>query len=448
MARIKNLLIPSNLAYYEKTAFRFFFIYFLIQVLPIDTSFWKHLFSINWLGLQFRDIFYLTRYQPQFLPGGPSFANWGIIAIVAAIGAVIWNSRDRELKYYNELYYWLRVALRYRLAIGVIAYGFLKFFPLQAPPISISNLNTPYGDFTDWKIFSMSLGEVFGYQSFLGSVEIVAGLLLFYRKTAAIGALIILPFTGNVFMSNLAYNGGEYIYSLYLITLALFIFLPDGIRLFNLLSLERPTIPNTFKPALESWQRSGRIILKSAFILFFVVLYGFKTSESYEEGYYHYPKTPGLPGTAGIYNVSEFRINNQTIPYSKTDPTRWQDVVFEKWNTISIKSNRPVTPVHAKTEEIHLNDADRIYELAGTQGRHYYTYSFDDKNKTLLLKNRNENYKGEILQLHYNQVNDSTIILSGINANQDSVYAVLNKLDKKYLIFEVQKTGRRNGIKL
>jgi hypothetical protein len=448
MAHNENLLTLSNLNYYEKTTFRFFFLFFLIQLLPIDAQFWQHLFSINWLKLEYRDIFYLSRYQPQFVPGGASFVNWVIIAAIAAIGTFIWSSRDRDLKHYNELDYWLRVVVRYRLAIGVLAYGFLKFFPMQAPPISISNLNTPYGDFTDWKIFSLSLGEVFGYQSFLGAVEIVAGLLLLNRKTAAIGAFLILPFTGNVFMSNLAYNGGEYVYSAYLIALSLYVFAPDGIRLFNLLSLERPTLPNRFRPVLIAWQKTGRLVLKTAFILFFVILYGFKTSEGYQEGQYHYPKTAGLPGKAGIYNVSEFRVNNQTLPYSKTDPIRWQDIVFEKWNTMSIKSNRPVMPVHAKTEEIYRNDADRIYELAGTQGRHYYSYKLDDINKKLVLTNRNKNHASEQLILNYNPLNDSTIILSGINEAQDSIYAVLNKLNKKYLIFEAQKSGRRKGLKL
>lgn len=448
MAHTENLSTPTNLNNYEKTIFRFFFLFFLIQLLPIDAQFWQHLFSINWLNLEYRDIFYLSRYQPQFLPGGPSFANWGIIAVIAAIGTVIWSSRDSELKNYDTLYYWLRVALRYRLAIAVIAYGFIKFFPLQAPLPSLSNLNTNYGDFSNWKIFSLSLGVVPNYQAFLGLVEIAGGLLLLHRKTATLATLIILPFAGNVFFSNLAYEGGEYVYSAYLIAVGLYLFAFDAIRLFNLLSLERPTIPNRFQPVFVAWQKTGRLVLKSAFIFFFVILYGFKTSEGYNEGQYHFPKTAGLPDAAGIYNVREFRINNQTLPYSKTDPIRWQDVVFEKWNTISIKSNRPVTPEHAKTEEIYVKDADRNYERTGSQGRYYYSYEFDDTTKTLLLKNRNKNHASETLVLNYNSLNDSTIVLSGINESKDSIYVELNKLNKKYLILEAQKTGRRKGLKL
>lgn len=445
----KSIVSTSELTGIERIIYRFFFLYFLIQLLPIDASFWQHLVSVNWLKLTYRDVFYLTRFQPQFLPFGPSFVNWVIIGIVALIGTFVWQARDPELKNQQERYYWLRVALRYRLAIAVIAYGFLKFFPIQAPPPSLSNLNTAYGDFSDWKIFSMSLGVVPGYQSFLGLVEIVGGLLLLYRRTATIGTLIILPFTGNVFFSNLAYNGGEYVYSAYLVAIALYLFAFDAIRLFNLLSLENPTAPNTFNPVFSAgWQKTGRLALKSLFILFFVVIYGFKTHQGQQAGQYHFPKTAGLKGAEGLYNVSEFRLNGKTLPYSRTNPQRWQNVVFEKWNTLSIKSSRPVKTTKALTEEIYLKDDDRNYEYAGTQSRHYYRYDWQANQKKLILNNRNPNHASEKLEFVFSHPNDSTIILQGVNENKDSVYAVLNKLDKRYLIFEAQKSGRRKALKL
>ena len=49
---------------------------------------------------------------------------------------------------------------------------------------------------------------------------------------------------------------------------------------------------------------------------------------------YQFPSTRGLTDAAGIYNVTQFRINKDTLAYSKTDPVRWQDVVFEKWATL------------------------------------------------------------------------------------------------------------------
>ncbi|GAB3942263.1 hypothetical protein GCM10028805_06610 [Spirosoma harenae] len=433
----------------ERIVFRFVFLYFVIQAVPLDWHFYRDLFTIDWGAYYYRDLFNLSHYAPHFFGPVDTFANWGIVAIIALVGTVIWTIRDNQRQDYTELYYWLQVILRYRLAIGVLAYGFLKLFPMQAPLPSISNLNTAYGDFTAWKLFSLSIGIVPSYESFLGLVEILGGLLLLNRKTTSIATLIIIPFLGNIFMSNLAYEGGEYVYSFLLITYALFLFAFDAVRLFRLVSLEQPAIPNRFKPVLtEAWQRYGRLALKSAFILFAVFVYGYKTYAAYRIGPYQFPKTPGLPGTAGVYDVAEFKLAGQTHPYSKTDSLRWQDVVFETWNTISIKSNRPVLLDKVETEQIHKADADRTYEEAGSAGRHYYSYQIDSVQHILSLKNRNPNYPNETLTLHYNQVGKQDLVLSGLNENRDSVYVVLHKLNKKYLLNEAAKAGRRGTLKL
>ena len=444
---IDNKQVKNEWKDWEKPLFRFFFIYFLIQVFPLDWKFYRDLFSIDWSS--YRDIFYLSRYQPSIFGEKASFADWGIIALLAGIGTIIWTWKDRNSKEYNYLYYGLRVLLRYRLAIGIIAYGFLKLFPLQAPYPSISNLNTAYGDFDDWKLFSLSLGIVPSYESFLGLVEISAGLLLLFRRTTTIGTLIILPFTGNVFISNLAYSGGEYVYSLYLISIALFLFAFDGLRFLILFTFDKPTQPNFFQPSFDEpkW-KYARAVVKSAFFLL-IFVYAVQTYQGYtQEGSYHFPTTKGLKEASGVYNVSLFKVKNDTLPYSKIDPLRWQDVVFEEWATLSVKSNRPVQLVSTNTEEIYQKEQERDYELIGSGGRHYYSYEIDSTKQVLTLKNKNKNYQGETLQLSYSRPNPSQIILQGINENKDSVYVVLDKINKKYLLEEVARLGRRNKLKL
>jgi hypothetical protein len=432
----------------EKFVFRLFALYFFLQALPLDVAFFSQLTSLIQHPLHYNDIFNLAHYSPKFLAGPDSFTNWGIVFLIALIGAIIWSVRDKSAEEYNNLYYWVRVVVRYRLAIGVIAYGFIKLYPIQSPLPSLSNLNTNYGDFTRWKLFSLSLGIVPSYQSFLGLVEIITGVLLLFRKTAVIGALFVAIFTGNVFMSNLAYEGGQSVYSLYLISFALFLLVYDIQRIINLLVLQRPTAPNRFKPHFNpQWQRSSRLALKSLFIFFFVILYGFKTKTQSKSGLTLYPETKGLPGAAGIYNVSEFRLNDSSIAYSKTHPVRWQDVVFEKWNTISIKSNRPVIIDSNNVDKINEDDRQRNYELEGEKSRHYFRYEIDSAGHLLKLQNKNPHYKDEKLVLKY-ELTPSKIILSGVDQNNDELYVVLDKIDKKYLLEEVSKQGRRGKLKL
>lgn len=440
-----NPFPPNEWKEYWKIIFRFFFIYFIIQCIPLQVKYFQTLFHTSW-GIS--NIFYLTRYTPKFLPGdGPfgSFADWGIVALIALAGTAVWSYLDKQRREYHQLYYWLRVIIRYRLAIGVIAYGLLKLFPQQLPYPSISQLNTHYGDLSAWKIFAMSTGVVPAMETFLGLVETIAGLLLLNRRTATIGAGIIITFTGNVFMSNLAYEGGEYVYSFYLVVLALFLLVYDALRIFQLLLQERPTAPAAVKPYLPLlWQRRGRWVLKVVFIFFFVGLYGYQAYVSYRHNGYQYPQAPGLANATGIYDVTEFRFNKAVLPYSVTDTVRWKDVVFEQWATISIRSDRYVHPDLSDTEEIYTTDKDRNYELAGSVSRHYYSYGIDENRQVLFLQNKNKYHQEETLVLHYTRPDSTRIVLSGVNEKQDSVYVVLDRRDKKYPLIE----GRRHPLKL
>jgi hypothetical protein len=439
----------------KELGWRALFIFFFLEAVPLDWKYYEQLFQIDWGHLSYGAIFDLAHYMPR---------NWVVVVGISVVGAVIWFGagglevrregprRSGAVGAVNvRLYYWLRVLVRYRLAIGIIAYGFIKLFPLLSPYPSISNLNTDYGDFTRWKLFSLSLGIVPDYESFLGAVEIVSGLLLFWRKTASVGAFIIAVYLGNVFMSNLAYGGGEAVYSLCLISLALFVLSYDVGRLVDLLILQRPASPNHFRPVFpKRGQRFARLGLKGGLIFFFVILYGFKTKE---EGQYQFPSSKGLAGAAGVYNVSLFVAGKDTLAYSKTDPVRWQDVVLEKWGTLSIRSNRPVVLDSTNVERLDLPSEERDYELAGSAGRHYYRYTVDTADRVLVLQNKNPHYAGEEWVLHYDRPLGSRIVLSGVLVGdealgRDSVHVILDRVDKKYLLEEARKRGRQGGISL
>ncbi|SEW40603.1 hypothetical protein SAMN05428988_5332 [Chitinophaga sp. YR573] len=421
---------------YEKAIFRVVFIYFLLQALPLDWKFYSYLFSVNWLHLQYQDIFNLAHYTTRFSMGEVGYGDWGILLLIAVVGGIIWKTNIDD-----KLYYWLRVILRYRLALALLAYGFIKFFPLLAPYPSISLLNTPYGHFNRWKLFSLSLGIVPSYELFLGLVEIVIALLLINRRTASIGAFIFLIFCGNIFMSNLAYEGGDQVYSLLLITFALVIFSADLVRIVRLLILRLPTAPPSFQPLYRN--KGIRYVLKSLFILLFVVIYGFKAGS----GSSQYPVKKGLPAVAGLYNVSVFKVNNDTIAYSVTDSLRWQNVVFEEWNTLSIRSNRPVSIDSNNQHVLFSEGSKRLYELEGANWRHYYSYTVDSVNRLLLLKNRNPHDSSETWVLRYNRPDWKHIVLSGVTPQKDSIYVVLERLSKKYLLEEAAK-GRDKKLRL
>jgi len=71
----------------EKILFRFVFLYFLIQALPIDGQFFRNLISIE--GGYTRYLFNLSHYAPRFFGPDDTFANWSVVLLLAAIGTIV-----------------------------------------------------------------------------------------------------------------------------------------------------------------------------------------------------------------------------------------------------------------------------------------------------------------------------------------------------------------------
>jgi hypothetical protein len=188
----------------------------------------------------------------------------------------------------------------------------------------------------------------------------------------------------------------------------------------------------------------ARLASKSAFVVF-ILLFGVSTYAGYKNDRFPFPKNPGLAGAEGYYQVKQFTLNNRELSYSLTDSLRWQDVVFEKWGTISIRSPQTINP-DLSTPEIKAvqTDLERNYESAGNAGRSFYTYYTDSIHNTLSLQNKNHNYKEDRWSLSYSRPDNVTIILTGVNQQNDSVHVVLHKVTRKYLLNE----GRRKPIKI
>lgn len=426
--------------------FRIVFIFLLLLTIPLDWSYYRHLFSINIFNPHFQDLFQITNDVPRLIHiaywGIASYAGWAVALTAAIIGALIWTWLDKQkTQQYNQLYYWLRVIVRYRLALGLIGYGVIKLFPVQVPDATLSDLHTAYGDFLPWKIYYLSTGVARAYyEQTLGGIEIIAGLLLLYRRTAVIGAGIAFAFLVNIVLINFAYQLGEHVYSLYLLLAASFILAYDTPRLYGLLVKEKAAIADHFSPVFK-FKRSKtiRYTLKTLFVLF-ILSFGVLTYSSFRKSNWPYPDTPGLARAYGVYHVKEFKINDVVLPYSATDSIRWQDVVFEKWNTLSIKTNNLV-PIDLSSASItYQEDSQRSYESKGNGGRSFYSYTLSDSTVTL----SNKNVAADVQTFKLSRPDSTTIVLNGSNARGESLYVVLHKLDKTYLLHK----GRRKPVQV
>ncbi|MEJ0103406.1 MAG: hypothetical protein WDO19_13010 [Bacteroidota bacterium] len=68
-------------------------------------------------------------------------------------------------------------------------------------------LEMPFGDFSEQKVYWQYVGISQPYEIFLGFAEIAVGVMLLFRKTAALGAAILALLLFNVCLANHAYDG-------------------------------------------------------------------------------------------------------------------------------------------------------------------------------------------------------------------------------------------------
>jgi hypothetical protein len=455
----------------QQFIFRVTFIFFGVFSIPWDAGFYIFLYNIDYAHMTYREINETVAFfNPQFINifsesgffGLASYVNVPFVFFVAVAGATIWTYLDKNRKNYNLLYYWVRVMVRYRVAYAAIAWGYKKLFVMQMPPGNEGLYNTEFIDFFAKRLYWEAIGVSPAYEVFLGFAEFIGGFLLLFRRTTGIGAAITFVVFGNIAIANHAYDIGENVPSAGLALLSLFLLWHDLPGIWDLIVNQVNTRIVHYYPVFrKKWQQYAKLAVKYAFNFVFVILFfilevvGFTRND-----FYKIPNTPGLTGSKGYYNVTEFKLNGQVIPYSPLDPKRWQDAAFEEWSSLSfVVANRPqqiemfAAGSYPRNHEVYdgkwrfdwrgdvrrfgdgkkrkynpeTRDLNITWELSGLAGRQYYYYKADTLNHVLYLQNKNKSNRDQKQVLHYSRTGNSRITLWGTNEFNDSIYVVLDR---------------------
>ncbi len=427
---------------YQKVLLRGFFIFVALTTVSFNPAFYQQDFGVTFQTSShpWRYLDVLSQNSPWFFSNaaGKNYVGW-LITLALSLGAgFVWQVLDskrphRRTEDFTALNYWFTVLVRYGLALRLSWFALAKVFPVQMPFPTISQLNTRLGDFSPGKLYWLTTGVSPVFEVFAGVFELVATLLLLSRRTTTLGALMVVAILVPIWFVNIGYDAGVELTSLHILTLALILLAPDADRFWDLLVRHKPAaIPQIALPInAPSWQQTARIWLKWAFVLVFILYRGVEYGRVYAAGKtFKLPLSDGISQFTGYYDVPDFRLNNQLIPYSPTDSLRWQNVVFEKHNTISLAIQRPVP--------LNIENKSRTTEYYGNTGRFYYGYTADTLAKTLILKNRADTTQQIVLR--YSQPNASTFDLRGVDERHDSIRAVLVRNDRKYPLVE-KKVG-------
>ena len=251
--------------------------------------------------------------------------------IISFIITIIWTGIDRRRKSYEILNQWLRLYLRFFLAAYLFGYGFVKIFPSQFQPITAFRLTQTVGDQSPMLLAWNFMGYSPVFQKILGTTEVLAGVLLLFRRTTTIGAILSFGVFGFVVMMDFSFNVPVRLLSSHLLFISAFLFLGDRHRLMNVFFLNRHASAVMERP-LISYPLYNRIFSGILIILGFCLLYSqiIISRKSEREFGWKAPQS----SLYGVYNVSYFIRNNDTIPPLQTDSLRWKQLVIDggSWN--------------------------------------------------------------------------------------------------------------------
>jgi hypothetical protein len=129
-----------------------------------------------------------------------------LIIILSVAGAALWTLLDRRRSNNTGAVVWMRYLLRLSLVFIMARYAIFKIFPLQMSRPSLAVLNEPVGQSSPMTLLWTLVGLNPVYQITSGLLEGACALLLFFRRTALLGALLGIIIMTNVTLLNFCYD--------------------------------------------------------------------------------------------------------------------------------------------------------------------------------------------------------------------------------------------------
>jgi hypothetical protein len=407
---------------WKKVLFRFFFIYLVLLIAPWSAlgaipgaEFITHYFDDfnDWIIRTANKSF--LHIRSELVPTGASGdTSWGwaeqwLYTILAALGCLIWSVLDRKRSNYSRLNYWNCLFIRFSLSSILFGYGISKLLILQMPFPSLSRLATPLGNYTPMRFFWLLMGYSQPYEFFSGVMEVVAALFLVYRRTATLGTILAFVVFVNIAMLNLSYDICVKLFSIQLVVNCVYLLANEKDRLLNFFVFNKTAGAGGIYqfPYKSRKMRIARIAMKLFFAIFIL-----GASITFNWGRYKTAHTATIiePLKMGIYEVTTFAVNKDTLPPLLTDTMRWQDLILDGRNTGSINTSDPI--------------------FRQEYGRAYFSYKVDSSKQLLQIK-KNKSDSIPLISFRYKLINENTLLLFGKH-NNDSLFLSIKRSPKRY----------------
>lgn len=286
----------------------------------------------------------------------------------------------------------VRRILTYILVFVLIIYGFNKVFKWQFYQAEPNTLYTPLGMLSKDIVYWSSMGSSYSYTVFSGIMELLAALLLIFRRTRMLGLLVSTGVFLNIFMINLGFDISVKVLSGLLLLMSCVLLLPYIPILIN--SSKRDFMANQRDYLIEhSYRMPGKIVILSLFLL--EGLYPYVSSGNYNDD------LADRPLLHGAYKVDAHIIDGTDYSSSAANEWTWKRVFVHRRHYLIVQ---------------HQDDSMEDYQM-------------DVNGNKITLKAAN----GKVYHLNYDET-ESGLLLNGMVQNQE-IDIMMSKMNWKTLPF-------------
>jgi len=327
------------------------------------------------------------------------FRFFPIAGAAALLLAIVWSIIDKQRHIYVKLKYILQIILRFFLAYIITQYGAAKIFDIQFSP-SIGNMAATVADMRPMSVAWTFFGYSFGYESFIGCSQILAAILLLFRRTSTLGAILMVTIMSNIVFVNFAFDVCVKFFSCSYLAMSIYLLVDDAPRLTNLLLLNRTAEKRNY-PQLFQKQTARRILAIIGILAgIFAIAYPLQDTMHMKTKY----KMGQHTAIYGDWAVDTLHHSRDSIDHLlHTDTSGWKKLIFEDYDFATVKS------------------------WAADRG--YFSYETDTATRTLHMK---QTYPDTLLRVNTEyRLNRDTLYLFG-KYGDDSIYVRLHQ-QKKYL---------------
>lgn len=386
--------------------FRFFVVWVLLLTITIPFDYNSIRVNRNWFAGIYE---WMVRYSARIFLGTDTPYEQRLISdstglyvhafnmlLLSLVAALAWTYLFSRYRSHWQLQYWFTAYTRYFLALQLLIYGFAKIFKAQFYLPEPNILYTPLGQLYPDILYWSSMGVSRSYSMFLGIVEVIAALLLFFRRTTIAGALAALMIMLNVTAINMAYDISVKFLSLLLLLLSIYLLAAEAKRIFLFMSGQAVAASQQWQPHWKGKNNFRVWIIKRTIITLLILesmsLYLYTRNFNDDKR--------ARPYLHGAWEVKTFIAGTDTLPPLLTDSIRWKRVFVHRQGYFIIQKMDD----QMMDYEMNIDKVNQQIYLQSDAGRD--TLLFDDpgNGKLYLQTTRDPSIKVTLEKIDWQQL--------------------------------------------